>query len=114
MRAIWEEYSGWFRYDSTTSLYGVPRSSIDKDLAELAGGASKLAARARAKLEAGHPLEAVHLTDIALGAEPDHAGALGVKKDVLQHLLTQSGGTNLSETMWLKSEIAGVDAKPGG
>jgi hypothetical protein len=25
-------------------------------------------------------------------------------------LLTESGGQNLSETMWLKSEIAGVEA----
>jgi hypothetical protein len=23
VRAIWHEYSGWFLYDSTTSLYGV-------------------------------------------------------------------------------------------
>lgn len=39
VRAIWEENGGWFHYDSTTSLYGVPRSSVDTDLAELAGGA---------------------------------------------------------------------------
>ncbi|MGB8363300.1 MAG: alkyl sulfatase dimerization domain-containing protein [Rhizomicrobium sp.] len=114
VRSIWEEYSGWFLYDSTASLYAVPRSSIDADLVELAGGAGALAARARQKLDCGQPLQAVHLLDIALGAEPDHAEALGVKKDVLQHLITQSGSTNLSETMWLKSEIAGVDAKLGG
>jgi alkyl sulfatase BDS1-like metallo-beta-lactamase superfamily hydrolase len=41
VRAIWEEYSSWFHYDSTTSLYGVPRSSIDADLAELAGGSGR-------------------------------------------------------------------------
>jgi hypothetical protein len=28
----------------------------------------------------------------------------------LDHLLVASGGTNLSETMWLKSEIAAVEA----
>ena len=27
VRAIWEEYSGWFHYDTTTALYGVPRTS---------------------------------------------------------------------------------------
>ncbi|MBK6509248.1 MAG: MBL fold metallo-hydrolase, partial [Haliea sp.] len=26
VRTIWEEYSGWFHFDSTTSLYGVPRA----------------------------------------------------------------------------------------
>ena len=110
VRAIWEEYSGWFHYDSTTSLYGVPRSSVDADVVELAGGAGKLAARARVKLDAGRPLEALHLVDIALGAERTNADALAVKKSALQVLLSESGGQNLSETMWLKSEIAGAEA----
>ena len=110
VRAIWEEYSGWFHYDSTTSLYGVPRSSVDADVVELAGGAGKLAARARVKLDAGRPLEALHLVDIALGAERTNADALAVKKAALQVLLAESGGQNLSETMWLRSEIAGLEA----
>jgi alkyl sulfatase BDS1-like metallo-beta-lactamase superfamily hydrolase len=111
VRAVWEENSGWFHYDSTTSLYGVPRSSINTDLVELAGGATKLAARARYRLSAGHPLEAIHLTDIALGAEPSNREALAVKKDAHQRLLEQSGGNNLSEVMWLKSEIAAAEQK---
>ena len=110
VRSIWEEYSGWFHYDSTTSLYGVPRSSVDADLVDLAGGAGLLAARARTKLSAGRPLEALHLVDIALGAERTNPDALGVKKDALQVLLSESGGQNLSETMWLKSEIAAAEA----
>ena len=111
VRAVWEENSGWFHYDSTTSLYGVPRSSINADLTELAGGASKLAARARQRLDADQPLEAIHLLDVALGAEPDNAEALTVKKDALGRLLALSGGSNLSETMWLKSEIALTEQK---
>jgi glyoxylase-like metal-dependent hydrolase (beta-lactamase superfamily II) len=110
VRAIWEEYSGWFHYDSTTSLYGVPRSSIDADLVELAGGAGALAARARRRLSEGRPLEALHLLDVALGAERANPDALAVKKDALQVLLRESGGQNLSETMWLKSEIAAAEA----
>jgi alkyl sulfatase BDS1-like metallo-beta-lactamase superfamily hydrolase len=113
VRSIWEEYSGWFHYDSTTSLYGVPRSSIHADLVELAGGASPLAARARTKVDEGRPLEALHLLDIALAAEPTHPEALSVKKDALQRLQADSGGSNLSEAMWLKSEIAAVDAALG-
>jgi glyoxylase-like metal-dependent hydrolase (beta-lactamase superfamily II) len=110
VRAIWEEYSGWFHYDSTTSLYGVPRSSVDADLVELAGGPGLLAARARTKLGAGRPLEALHLVDIALGAERTNPDALSVKKDALQVLLRESGGQNLSETMWLRSEITAAEA----
>ena len=114
VRAIFHEYSGWFMYDSTTSLYGVPRTSVDADLAELAGGAGNLAKRARAKLDAGQPLEAMHLLDVALGAEPRNRDALSVKQDVLQKLLADCGGQNLSETMWLKSEIREVEAALGG
>jgi glyoxylase-like metal-dependent hydrolase (beta-lactamase superfamily II) len=114
VRAIFHEYAGWFLYDSTTSLYGVPRSSVDADLAELAGGAAKLAGRAREKLDGGKPLEALHLLDVALGGEPSNAAALAVKKDALQKLLADSAGSNLSETMWLKSEIAATEAAQGG
>lgn len=110
VRAIWEEHSGWFHYDSTTSLYGVPRSSVDADLAELAGGASTIAARARVHVDAGRPLEAIHLLDVALGAEPGNRDALAVKKDALEALLAASGSQNLSETMWLKAEIASTEA----
>ena len=111
VRTIWEQYAGWFHYDSTTSLYGVPRSAVDSDLVELAGGAEALAARAQKKLDADQPLEAMHLLDIALGAVPDAAAALGVKKQALARLLEMSGGDNLSETMWLRSEIADVDRR---
>jgi glyoxylase-like metal-dependent hydrolase (beta-lactamase superfamily II) len=110
VRSIWEEHSGWFHYDSTTSLYGVPRSSVDADVVELAGGAAAFAARARKKLGDGRPLEALHLLDIALAAERTNPDALAVKKDALQVLLRESGGQNLSETMWLKSEIAAAEA----
>lgn len=113
VRSIWEQYAGWFHYDSTTSLYGVPRSSVDADLVELAGGADALAVRAEAKLREGRPLEALHLIDIALGAEPGARTALAVKKAALERLLAEAGGVNLSETMWLRSEIADAAAKLG-
>jgi glyoxylase-like metal-dependent hydrolase (beta-lactamase superfamily II) len=110
VRAIWEEYSSWFHFDSTASLYGTPQTNIHADLVELAGGVGALAARARRRLQEHRPLEAIHLLDIALGSQPAHSDALAVKKDALQLLLRESGGTNLSETMWLKSEIAAVEA----
>ncbi|WP_313441630.1 MBL fold metallo-hydrolase [Novosphingobium sp.] len=114
VKSIWREYSGWLHYeDGTTALFGVPRSSVDADLVELAGGAARLAERAQAKLNAGAPLEAVHLTDIALSSEPDNAEALTVRKAAHEALLAASGGRNLSETMWLRSEIAAMEARLG-
>lgn len=114
VRTIWEEHSGWFHMDYTTSLYAVPRSSVAADVVELAGGVAPLAARAQQKLDAGQPLEALHLLEIALDAEPDHQGALTVQKSVLSTLLEQSGGNNMSEVMWLRTELAGIEAKLAG
>jgi glyoxylase-like metal-dependent hydrolase (beta-lactamase superfamily II) len=115
VKSIWREYSGWLHYeDGTTALYGVPRSSVDADLVELAGGADRLAERAEAKLSAGLPLEALHLTDIALGAEPGNRAALSVKLEAIKRLLEQSGGQNLSETMWLRSEITATEQALAG
>ncbi len=112
VKTIWEEYSGWFHYeDGTTELYHVPRSAVSKDLVELSGGSAVLARRASKYVEEGKPLEAIHLLDIALGVDPAHSDALKVKKAALEALLVASGSTNLSETMWLKSEIAAADAK---
>jgi glyoxylase-like metal-dependent hydrolase (beta-lactamase superfamily II) len=114
VKSIWREYAGWFHYeDGTTALYGVPQSSVFADIAELAGGADKLAERAKAKLAAGAPLEALHLVGVALGAEPGNRAALEVKKGASEALLEASGSTNLSETMWLKSEIAEVEKALG-
>ena len=114
VRAIWEENGGWFHYaDGTTALYGSPRSSVDADLVELAGGADALAGKARARIEAGEPVEALHFIDIALHAEPANKAALSAKKIALEHLLAEHGGTNLSETMWLKSEVAETEKTLG-
>ncbi len=112
VKSIWREYSGWLHYeDGTTELYGVPRSSVNADIAELAGGADRLAERAGTHLQAGRPLEAIHLLDIALAVEPDNKAALTLNKAAHEALLEASRGSNLSETMWLKSEIAAAEAK---
>ena len=105
IRAIWEEYAGWFHYDSTTSLYDVPRSSVSGDILELAGGADNLTGRAWQYIAEREPLKAIHLIDIVLASEPENPTALQAKIDAHQQLLDESGSETFSETMWLKSEI---------
>jgi alkyl sulfatase BDS1-like metallo-beta-lactamase superfamily hydrolase len=112
VRAIWEENAGWFHFeDGTTALYGSRRSSVDRDIVELAGGAAPLADRARRHVDQGRPLEALHLVEIALSAEPAHGGALAVRQAALEKLAATAPGTNLSETMWLKAEIADAESR---
>lgn len=111
VRAIWEEYAGWFHYDATAALYAVPPSAVDADLVELAGGGDALAARAESHIAQKRPLHALHLAGIALNAEPANQRALQATVDAHQQLLEQSKGENFSEVMWLKSEMAAAQEK---
>lgn len=105
VRAIWEHYQGWFHYDSTTSLYPVPVRSLYAELAQLAGGAGALVAAARRHLEAGEPVEAIHLTEIALAAAPRDAAALRAQLAAHELLLERSRGENFWEWGWLTHRI---------
>jgi alkyl sulfatase BDS1-like metallo-beta-lactamase superfamily hydrolase len=109
VRGLWTEYLGWFDYGSTTELYDVPPKAVASDLVELAGGAGALLERAAAYSAESKPLHALHLIDIVLHAEPTNRAALGAKKLAHERLLRQTSGENLSETMWIKSEILAAE-----
>ncbi len=104
VRAIWESYTGWFRYESTSELYAVPPTAVAKDLAALAGGAGAIGARARTKVEQGRPEEALPLLDVALAAEPGNRVALEAKLAALEALLGRDG-ENFQLGGWLRHEI---------
>jgi glyoxylase-like metal-dependent hydrolase (beta-lactamase superfamily II) len=105
VRAIWEEHVGWFRYESTTELYDVPPSSVWADIVELTGGVEALIQRAQTYLDAGRPLEALHLIEVASAQSPKDAAAMRVKRTALEQLLEASGRENHSEVQWLEQEI---------
>jgi hypothetical protein len=64
-------------------------------------GADALVERARAHLDAGRSLHAIHLAELV---SPDHAGARGVLKEAHESLL--AGSANFWETAWLTRQIA--------
>jgi alkyl sulfatase BDS1-like metallo-beta-lactamase superfamily hydrolase len=113
VRAIWEEATGWFRFESTTELYDVPARAIWGELAEMAGGPDVLAGRAAGHVAADRPLEALHLIDIALSVDPAHRTTLQTKLEALQILLDRSGRENYSEVHWLESEMDAARAALG-
>ena len=111
VRAIWHEYTGWFDPDrGTTELYGVSPSSVAPALAELAGGADRLAERARQFVTDGKPLEALHMLDVALAASPGSELARAVKREALEALIAVTGGNNLWERMWIAAELRALEA----
>ena len=100
VRAIWENYSGWFHHQSTTELYPVGFDAVATDVVELAG-ADALVRRARAHLAEGRPVHAIHLAELL---PPDHRGAREVLRDAHENLLADS--TNFWERAWLTRQIA--------
>jgi alkyl sulfatase BDS1-like metallo-beta-lactamase superfamily hydrolase len=110
VRAVWEEYTGWFRHESTTELYAVPPRSVWPELTELAGGADVLAARALRRVGAGEPVEALHLVEVALAAEPGNKTVLQAQLAALEALVDRNRGVAFDELGWLEGQIMNVQA----
>ena len=108
VRSIWEHYSTWFHFESTTELYPVRVREIYADIAELAGGPDLLATQAQRYLDSGELESALHWVEIGLAADTNHARLLQVRLRALEGLLDRAynEGSNFSETGWLKSRIA--------
>jgi alkyl sulfatase BDS1-like metallo-beta-lactamase superfamily hydrolase len=106
VRAIWENYAGWFHHRSTTELYGVPAAAVHPDLVELAG-ADAIVSRAAERLAAGEVLEAIHLLEMVSRTvvEPVETSdrARELLREAHQQLLAAS--TNFWETSWLSRQI---------
>lgn len=106
VRSIWEGYAGWFHLASTTELYPVPASDMYAELAQLSGGPDVLARRAAEHVQAGRPVQALHLVEVALAGDADHRAALEARLDALELLLERSAGVNFYEVRWLTHRIA--------
>jgi alkyl sulfatase BDS1-like metallo-beta-lactamase superfamily hydrolase len=106
VRAIWENYAGWFHHRSATELYPVPASSVHADLVDLAGGPDAIVTRAEARLAAGDPLEAIHLAEVVLTPDPGHGAARAVSAAAHERLDSESENFWLSS--WLRNKIASL------
>ena len=83
VRNIWRMYGGW--YDGNPAhLKPAEDSVLARELAALAGGASKLAERGLA-LVGEDPRLACHLVEMAVQAEPDDKQLHAIRADVYQY-----------------------------
>jgi alkyl sulfatase BDS1-like metallo-beta-lactamase superfamily hydrolase len=105
VRAIWEEHSGWFRFESTTELYAVPQRAVWPEMAELMGGLDVLATAAEGHVKQGQAIEALHFTDIALAVDPAHERTRRAQIAALMQLLEETEGEPYDELRWLETEI---------
>jgi len=102
VRGIYDGYAGW--YDGNpTSMYEVPASSVYPDLVKLAGGPEPLTRLALEKIEAGQPIEALHLTDVILAFDQKNVAALNARVKAMEYLRQHT--QNFVESGWLEYGI---------
>jgi alkyl sulfatase BDS1-like metallo-beta-lactamase superfamily hydrolase len=106
IRGIYEGYVGWFDFNVST-MFGSPSQAYG-EIVKLAGGASAVGAHAM-QLAEKEPLQALYLTDMALGADTTNRAALEARIKALQTLDKQS--TNSNERGWLAAGIRDAQAK---
>jgi alkyl sulfatase BDS1-like metallo-beta-lactamase superfamily hydrolase len=102
VRGIYDGYAGWFDLNPTT-MFDLPPASVYPDLVKLAGGPNAVIRLARAKLNAGKPVEVLHLTDIVLAYDRRNQAALGARLQALEYLREHS--ENAVEAGWLDNGI---------
>jgi alkyl sulfatase BDS1-like metallo-beta-lactamase superfamily hydrolase len=110
VRGIYEGYAGWFDLNPAT-MYEKPASSVYPDVVKLAGGPDAVAKLAMERAQAGQAVEALHLSDIALAANPNHQPALQAKLKALETLLSRCRNSN--ERGWLEFSVRQVKSKLG-
>jgi alkyl sulfatase BDS1-like metallo-beta-lactamase superfamily hydrolase len=81
VRNIWRLYGGWYDGDPS-HLKPAPAAALARELADLAGGATRLAERARELAAAGDMRLAGHLAELAAQAAPDDKGVHAARAEV--------------------------------
>lgn len=81
VRNVWRLYGGWWDLDPA-SLEPAPRHELARELAELAGGAAVLAARARELASKGELRLAGHLAELAADAAPNDPETQAARAEV--------------------------------
>lgn len=99
VRGIYEGYVGWFDLDPAT-MYEIPARAVYPEVVTLAGGPGAIARLAAKRNESGEPVEALHLTAMALAAAPGNIEALEARIRALEILRDRCRNTN--ERGWIE------------
>ena len=108
IRGIYEGYVGWFDLKPET-MYEQSAPAVYPDLVRLAGGADAVSKLAAERVSAGKPIDALHLTSIALAADPVNRPALEARLKALEALRDRCRNSN--ERGWLDYSITATKNK---
>ena len=92
VRNVWRLYGGWYDGNPAT-LKPAAEPAVAAELAALAGGADRLAARARALADEGDLRLAGHLAELAALAAPDDRAVHAVRADVFERRVAEETST---------------------
>ena len=104
VRAIWEEYTGWFRSELTSELYATPAQSVWGDIAALTG-IDPLLTAAKQHLETQQTHKALHLIEIAITAEPNNKNVRQLQIAIIEQLIEENAGIAFDELGWLENAL---------
>ena len=92
VRNLWRLYGGW--YDGNPAhLKPAPEADLAAELAQLAGGAERLAKRARELADDGALRLAGHLAELALRADPESNAARDARARVNERRAEEATST---------------------
>ena len=92
-----------------STMYELPPSSVYPDLVKAAGGPEPVVRLALEKLNAGKPVEALHLTDVVLAYDQKNSAALDARLKALNYLRERC--ENYVEAGWLEYGITKTKEK---
>jgi alkyl sulfatase BDS1-like metallo-beta-lactamase superfamily hydrolase len=104
VRNIWRQYGGWYDGNPAT-LKPAPDAAVAGEVAALAGGAERLAARCLELLAAGETRLAGHLAEMAALADPSSQGVHDARAQVFASLSHEASSTMAKGVFaWAASE----------
>ncbi len=109
VRNVWRFYGGWFGGDPAW-LKPAPEAELSRELAQLAGGAARLAGRATELARAGNLRLACHLAQTAGLAAPQDRDVLLQRQSVFRQRAEQERSL-MARSVY---ELAARDPIPGG
>jgi alkyl sulfatase BDS1-like metallo-beta-lactamase superfamily hydrolase len=110
-RGIYHFYAGWFD-GNAAHLKPARTADVASELAQLAGGADKLAARAAQLSDDGRTRLAVHLAELAGAAAPEDAHIQAIRATVLKAAI--DGETSLMAKAFLGVYLRDAERRSNG
>jgi len=105
VRAVYEEYAGWFRHERTSELYPTPQSAIWPDVVAAMGGAEQVALKAKDELDGANSERALHFIEMAVAVAPSNQLVRQIELTVLEALADQTEGRIFDLLGWLEGRI---------